>query len=159
MPPRGHQLSILRWGGGGGRCRGRRRGERDDAGVAVGRDGVEVFAAGDLADDQRRQQLALGGGDSQGVGDALGVEEGGGAEELGGLRGGGGVGDQLRACGGAHVSSRSAAARNSSGSTPQTSQSSTPSGRRRWPRIVPSCTQPSPATVFFATSLRAGMRP
>ena len=31
--------------------------------------------------------------------------------------------------------------------------------RLRWPRIVPSCFQPSPVTVFFATSLRAGMRP
>ena len=125
--------------------------------VAVGGDRVAGVAAGDLADDQRCDERRGAGVDAQRVSDALGVEKGARAEELLALGRRAAVGEQLGGRG--HGSRSAAAARNSSGNTPQTSQSSVPSGRFRWPRIVPSCFQPSPVTVFLAISLRAGMRP
>ncbi len=129
----------------------------DEARVAVGGDRVALLRPGDRAHDQRGKQLHVVRLDAKRVGDALGVEEGARAEELLARRGLAAVGEKL----GDRAHSRSAAAaRNSSGSTPQTSQSSGGSpSRRRWARIVPSCFQPRLATVRFATSLRAGMRP
>ena len=136
-----------------------------EPGVAVGRHRVEVGAVADLADDQRRQQLGVVGLDPQGVGGALGFEEVGAAEELARVAAdapagrGAAVLDQLGE-GPAHPNRSAVAARNSSGRTPQTSQSSGGSpSRARWPRIVPSYFQPWLATVFLAISLRAGMRP
>ena len=133
--------------------------------VAVGADRVEVGAVADLADDQRRQQLGVVGLDPQRVGRALGFEEVGAAEELAGVAAdapagrGTAVLDQLGE-GPAHPNRSAVAARNSSGRTPQTSQSSGGSpSRARCSRIVPSYTQPWLATVFLAISLRAGMRP
>src|SRR5262249_41554971 len=113
----------------------------------------------DLADDEGSDEDAIVALDAERVGDVLGGEEGGRAEELVASRGGALVLDQLGP-GPAHCRRSAAATRNSSGRTPQTSQSSGgPSRRARWERIVPSCFQPRPATVFFATSLRAGIRP
>src|SRR5882757_2666541 len=144
-----------------------REGLADDteAGVAVGGHGVAVGSLADRADDQRRQQLGVVGLDPQRVGGALGGEEVGAAEELGRVAAdvaagrGAAVLDQLGE-GPAHPNRSAVAARNSSGSTPQTSQSSGGSpSRARCARIVPSYFQPWLATVFLAISLRAGIRP
>ena len=99
-----------------------------------------LVGAVDRAHNQGGEQLADGGLDPQRVGDGLGLEEGGGAEELAADRGRAAVLDQLGPGARlAHSKRSAAAARNSSGSTPQTSQSSggAPS-RARWARIVPS---------------------
>ena len=68
--------------GGDPASRGNAGPRRGDARVAVGRDRVALGAAADLADDQRRQQLAVARLDPQRVGDPLGVEERARAEEL-----------------------------------------------------------------------------
>ncbi len=126
-------------------------GGRDEARVAVGGDRVARGAAVDRPDDQRRDELAVVELDPQRVRDPFGGEEAGRAEELLTARGLAAVGQE--AGGGAHASRSAAAARNSSGSTPQTSQSLLSPSRRRWPRIVPSCRQPRLVTTRLAASL------
>jgi hypothetical protein len=53
-----------------------------EAGVAVRGDRVALGAVGDLAHDERGEELDAVAGDPQGVGGGLGVEEGSRAEEL-----------------------------------------------------------------------------
>src|SRR6476659_6030542 len=104
-----------------------------EARVAVGGDRVALGGGGNLADDQRRQQLPGVRFDAQGVGGALGVEKGARAEEVVALGRGTAVLDQLSPGGGrAHPRTSAAAARNSSGSTAQISRSKRSPPRSSW---------------------------
>ena len=146
--------------GAAGRLRhGRSSALPDQARVAVGRDRVELRAVADLADDQRRKQLLVAGLDAQRVGDALGVEEGARAEEVGRTTAAlAAVLEQLGPGGAAHRRS-AAALRKSSGSTAQISRSKGSPSRSPSPARVSTWRQPSPATVRFAASLKAGISP
>ena len=125
------------------------RGRRDEAGVAVGRDRVALGGAGDLADDQgraassapRRPRSAACGWRPRrrGTGRLRKNSPPAAASprsEISSARAFTGSPRRRRP----HSNRSAAAARNSSGSTPQTSQSSVGASPwpRRWPRIVPS---------------------